>query len=146
MTVSTRAIQPADENAWLRIFQDYIAFYESELSQDQYALTWARLNSNFPIHGLVAVSDGEIVGIAHYLFRPSTWSAEPFCYLEDLYVDPGARNLGVGRGLIAEVERIARATGSPRLYWTTSPDNRTARALYDQVAVTDRMQYKILLS
>jgi len=47
--------------------------------------------------------------------------------------------------LIAELEQIAREKGAPRLYWTTAPDNTTARALYDSVAITDRVQCKILL-
>jgi len=46
---------------------------------------------------------------------------------------------------MAELEQIAREKGAPRLYWTTTPDNATARALYDSVAITDRVQYKILL-
>ena len=41
---------------------------------------------------------------------------------------------------------IAIAKGSKRLYWTTAPDNETARKLYDKVAITDRVQYKIFLN
>jgi GNAT superfamily N-acetyltransferase len=144
--VSIRAVEPADKQSWLAVFREYIAFYDSELPDANYALTWERLNSDFPIRGLVAESDGRIVGLAHYLFRPSTWSLEPFCYLEDLYVDPRVRNQGVGRALIAEIQKIAQEAGSPRLYWTTAPDNLTARSLYDQIATTDRVQYKIALS
>ena len=72
-----------------------------------------------------------------------TWEVEDFCYLEDLYTDPKVRGMGVGRALIKAVEDIAIAKGSKRLYWTTAPDNETARKLYDKVAVTDRVQYKI---
>jgi GNAT superfamily N-acetyltransferase len=50
----------------------------------------------------------------------------------------------VGRALIKELENIALAKGSKRLYWTTAPDNETARRLYDKVAITDRVQYKII--
>jgi GNAT superfamily N-acetyltransferase len=146
MSLTIRPVRALDNDAWHRIFREYIAFYESQLSEDQYALTWNRLMSEFPLHGLVADVDGRIVGLAHYLFRPSTWSTQDFCYLEDLFVEPSERGRGVGRALIAEVERIARDAGSPRLYWTTAPDNAIARALYDQVAITDRVQYKILLT
>jgi GNAT superfamily N-acetyltransferase len=94
----------------------------------------------------MAELDGQIVGLAHYIFRPSTWEIEDFCYLEDLYVDPKVRGGGVGRALINELEKIATQAGSERLYWTTAPDNEVARKLYDKVAITDRVQYKIFLN
>ena len=108
--------------------------------------TWERLNSDFNINALLAELDGQVVGFTHYIFRPSTWEVEDFCYLEDLYTDPKVRGKGVGRALIKAVEEIAIASGSKRLYWTTAPDNETARKLYDKVAITDRVQYKIYLN
>jgi GNAT superfamily N-acetyltransferase len=128
------------------LFKEYIVFYESKLSDEQYELTWERINSDFNITGLLAEKDGQVVGFTHYIFRPSTWEVEDFCYLEDLYVDPKVRGSGVGRALIKAVEEIAIATGSKRLYWTTAPDNETARKLYDKVAINNRVQYKIYLN
>jgi GNAT superfamily N-acetyltransferase len=115
------------------------------LSDEQFELNWQRLHSDFNINGLVAELDGQVVGLAHYIFRPSTWAEKDFCYLEDLFVDPVVRGKGVGRGLIDELHKIAIERGSKRLYWTTAPDNETARKLYDKVAITDRVQYKIII-
>ena len=146
MSIKIRPISPADKPRWLELFKEYIVFYESKLSDEQYELTWERINSDFNITGLLAEKDGQVVGFTHYIFRPSTWEVEDFCYLEDLYVDPKVRGGGVGRALIKAVEEIAIATGSKRLYWTTAPDNEIARKLYDKVAITDRVQYKIFLN
>ena len=146
MSIKIRPITPADKPRWLELFKEYIVFYESKLSDEQYELTWKRINSDFNITGLLAEKDGQVVGFTHYIFRPSTWEVEDFCYLEDLYVDPKVRGGGVGRPLIKAVEEIAIAKGSKRLYWTTAPDNETARKLYDKVAITDRVQYKIYLN
>jgi GNAT superfamily N-acetyltransferase len=145
MTIAIRPLAESDHSSWTMLFQKYITFYRSRLSPEQYELTWGRLIGDFPVHGLLAEVDGEPVGLAHFLFRPSTWSPTDFCYLEDLFVSPERRGHGVGRALMAELEQIAREKGAPRLYWTTAPDNATARALYDSVAITDRVQYKILL-
>ena len=145
MTIAIRPLTEHDHSSWASLFADYITFYRSHLSPEQYDLTWGRLIGDFPLHGLLAEVDGDVVGLAQFLFRPSTWSPTDFCYLEDLFVTPGHRGRSVGRALIAEVEQIAREKGAPRLYWTTAPDNTTARALYDSVAITDRVQYKILL-
>jgi GNAT superfamily N-acetyltransferase len=146
MSIKVRPIVEADKARWLELFKEYIIFYKSKLSDEQFELTWKRINSEFNINGLVAEIDGRIVGFTHYIFRPSTWAVEDFCYLEDLYVDPKVRGGGVGRALIKAVEDIAIAKGSKRLYWTTAPDNETARKLYDKVAISDRVQYKIFLN
>jgi GNAT superfamily N-acetyltransferase len=141
-----RPINQQDKSRWLELFKAYIEFYKSKLSDAQYELTWQRINSDFNMHGLIAEVDGHIVGLAHYIFRPDTWEIEDFCYLEDLYVDPKARKVGIGRALIKAVEEIAVAKGSKRLYWTTAPDNSVARSLYEKLAVSDRVQYKIYLN
>jgi len=146
MSIKIRPIELGDKERWLELFKEYIVFYKSSLSDAQFELTWKRLNSEFNIKGLVAEVDNKIVGFTHYIWRPSTWEVEDFCYLEDLYVDPKNRKSGVGRALIKAVEEIAIAKGSKRLYWTTAPDNETARKLYDKVAITDRVQYKIFLN
>lgn len=146
MSIKIRPIELGDKDRWLELFKEYIVFYKSSLSNEQFELTWQRINSEFNIKGLVAEVDNKIVGFTHYIWRPSTWEVEDFCYLEDLYVDPKNRKSGVGRALIKAVEEIAIAKGSKRLYWTTAPDNETARKLYDKVAITDRVQYKIYLN
>ena len=146
MSIIIRPITLSDKARWLELFKEYVIFYKSKVSDEQFELTWQRIHSDFNMYGLIAELDGQIVGIAHYIFRPSTWDVEDFCYLEDLFVDPKVRGAGVGRALINELEKIAIAKGSKRLYWTTAPDNEVARKLYDKVAITDRVQYKIFLN
>ena len=146
MTISIRPIKPSDKVRWLELFQEYIVFYKSKLSVEQFNLTWQRINSDFNINALVAELDGKVVGFTHYIWRPDTWEAQDFCYLEDLYTDPKVRGKGVGRALIKAVEDIAIAKGSKQLYWTTAPDNELARALYDKIAITNMVEYKIYLN
>ena len=146
MSITIRPITLSDKARWLELFKEYVIFYKSKVSDEQFELTWQRIHSDFNIYGLIAELDGQIVGLAHYIFRPSTWDVEDFCYLEDLFVDPKVRGTGVGRALINELEKIAIAKGSKRLYWTTATDNEVARKLYDKVAITDFVQYRIFLN
>ena len=146
MSLRIRPISQNDKTRWLELFKQYIEFYKSQLSNEQYELTWQRINSEYNMHGLLAEKDGQIIGLAHYIFRPDTWEMEDFCYLEDLYVDPKVRGVGVGRALIKAVEQIAIEKGSKRLYWTTAEDNEVARKLYDKLAVVDKVMYKIYLN
>jgi GNAT superfamily N-acetyltransferase len=146
VSILIRSINQGDKSRWLQLFKEYIEFYESKLSDTQYELTWQRINSEFNMYGLLAEIDGQIIGLAHYVFRPDTWEIEDFCYLEDLYVDPKVRGVGIGRALIKAVEQIAVEKGSKRLYWTTAEDNEVARKLYDKLAVVDKVMYKIYLN
>lgn len=133
--ITIRALEPADRQAWDPLWQGYLTFYKSTMPPEITNKTWERLlDPAEPVHGLVAVLDGEIVGITHYLFHRSTWAMEGYCYLEDLFASEKARNRGVGRALIAAVAERAKAAGAARLYWNTHETNRTARALYDKVA------------
>ena len=74
-----------------------------------------------------------MLGITHYLFHASTWSDQPTCYLEDLYVSKAARGSEAARLLILGVEEAAREKGAFRLYWHTQQYNGAARSLYDSI-------------
>jgi len=123
----------SDRAAWERLARGYKDFYETVLPDKDYERTWSRLQQNRDIHGLGALLDGRLIGIAHYFFHFNVWS-DDVCYLQDLFTVPEARGQGVGRALIQAVAEWARARGCCRLYWMTHHTNATARRLYDQVA------------
>lgn len=144
--VSIRAITAQDETRWRALWRGYLDFYGSEVPEDVTGATFARLlDPDAPVNGFAAVADdGVVVGIVHYIFHPSTWSKEGYCYLEDLFVDPAARQSGAGRALIAAVREAAREAGATRLYWNTQHFNETARKLYDSVAtLSPFVQYRV---
>ncbi len=138
MTASNVVIRPirADECAdWEPLWKGYQAFYRTVISDETTAVTWARLHEpSEPMGVLGAYVDGRLRGIVHYLFHRSCWSVGDYCYLQDLFVAEGVRNLGLGRALIGAVEERARAAGASRVYWLTHETNTDARALYDKLA------------
>ena len=143
--VNVRAIELGDKERWLELWDGYLTFYKTELTLEQTELTWQRLHDAlFNLHGLVAMQEGEVIGFAHYLFQPSTWSKNDYCYLEDLFVDPRTRGAGAGRSLIDAVIVAARAKMSGRVYWTTQESNTRARVLYDSYTpASEFVQYRL---
>ena len=100
--VSVRRVVASDEEAWLKLFRDYVVFYKASVPEEIIAQTWRRLlNQDDNMMALIATDDaGKALGIAVLVFHRSTWSAAWYCYLEDLFVAPEARGSGVARALI----------------------------------------------
>ena len=137
--LSIRPVTPLDYDQWLPLWHGYNAFYgrsgptalPSEITQT----TWARFfHANEPVYALVAETNGQLIGLTHYLFHRSTITIGPACYLQDLFTGEAARGKGVGRALIQGVYQQAKEAGSTRVYWHTHETNQTARRLYGQVA------------
>ena len=150
MTTSDIEIRPigADERAdWEPLWKGYQAFYKVVIPDETTTVIWGRLHDpSEPMGVLGAYVDGKLRGIVHYVFHRSCWSVGNYCYLQDLFVADGVRNLGLGRALIGAVEERARAAGASRVYWLTHETNTDARALYDKLAERPGfIQYRKLL-
>lgn len=129
-----RPAAPKDEARWRKLWAGYIKFYRASVSEEVTANTWrAILDPKSNIEALVAEKDGEVIGICNYLYHDSTWSLQPICYLQDLFVDPDARGGGAAKELILACEQKAKEKGAFRLYWQTQEYNGAARSLYDTI-------------
>ncbi len=122
-----------DRSAWEILARGYREFYKTITSDAEFDAAWNRVLLANDIRGLGAKLDGQLVGIAHFIFHSSTW-ASSVCYLQDLFTLPEARGKGVARALIIEVANQARIYGAQRYYWLTQEHNSIARVLYDKVA------------
>lgn len=133
--ISVRPLRITDETEWRRLWADYLEYYETQVPEEVYASSFARLLGDDPqdFSGMIAVIDGTPVGLVHYLFHRHGWKVENVCYLQDLYAEPSIRGTGVGRALIEAVYAQADAAGAPAVYWLTQDFNHTARKLYDRV-------------
>ena len=118
---------------WQALARGYKNFYETATTDEEYERAWHRLLADDVVHGLGASVDGQLVGIAHYLFHGSVW-ADTACYLQDLFTDPNLRRSGIASALIQEVAVRAQARGASRYYWMIKETNTPARALYDRIA------------
>jgi len=136
VTITVRPLTSGDEAEWRRLWTGYLEYYETSVPEEVYTTTFARLlSADQPNqNALLALQDGQPVGLVHYIYHPHNWKVEEVCYLQDLYADPAARGTGVGRRLIEAVYAAADADGRPSVYWMTQDFNATARHLYDRIA------------
>jgi GNAT superfamily N-acetyltransferase len=137
--ILVRPVRPEDFDGWLPLWNGYNAFYGREgptaLPGSVTADRWAAfLAPDVAMWSLVACRGDRLVGLANYLFHPSTTDLAPSCYLQDLFTAPERRGAGVGAALIAGVAERARLAGSRNVYWQTHHTNATAMRLYDRVA------------
>ena len=79
---------------------------------------------------LIAEHDGQAAGFALYFFNYSTWVGRPGLYLEDLFVPPEFRGLGIGKALLKKVAAIAIEKNCPRLQWEVLDWNTPAIDFY----------------
>jgi len=137
--LSVRPVTRQDYDQWLPLWEGYNEFYgrsgATALSPEITRMTWERFFDAYePMHALVAESDGQLLGLTHYIFHRSTILIEPICYLQDLFTNKAARGKGIGRALINGVYEQARLAGLSRVYWQTHETNLTAMQLYNKLA------------
>ncbi|KIL65434.1 hypothetical protein M378DRAFT_162060 [Amanita muscaria Koide BX008] len=137
-TFHIRPATPEDVEVILQLIID-LATYEKE--PDSVKATPDLLRKNLfetpYAHTLLAFSGtadapGEAVGLALYFFNYSTWTGKPGLYLEDLYVKPENRRLGVGKAFFGELGKIAQEKGCARLDWSVLKWNQPSIDFYEK--------------
>ncbi|KAG7094939.1 hypothetical protein E1B28_005741 [Marasmius oreades] len=134
----TRPATPRDVDAILRLITD-LAIYEKE--PDAVKTTPELLRKNLfetPFaYALLAITGtseapGNAIGLALYFFSYSTWTGRPSLFLEDLFVTPEYRNLGVGKALFGELGKIAKEKNCARLDWSVLKWNQPSIDFYEK--------------
>ena len=79
---------------------------------------------------LLAFNDGEPVGFALFFHNYSTFVGRRGLYLEDLFVRPAARGLGIGQALLRRLAAVARERDCSRMEWAVLDWNAPAIGFY----------------
>ena len=130
----TTTIRPAVRADVPRILEFIRALAAYERVPDAVTATEASLEregfGDHPFYScLIAEHDGRTAGYAIYFFSYSTWVG-PGIYLEDLFVEPEMRGLGIGKLLLQRVAAIAVEQGCARLQWAVLDWNTPAIEFY----------------
>ena len=93
---------------------------------------------------LIGEVDGEPRGFALFFHNFSTFEGRPGIYLEDLFVMPEARGLGLGKALLAELARIAMARDCARLEWWVLDWNEPSIEFYKSLGARPMDQWTVM--
>jgi len=138
-SIDIRNIKQDDFDQWLPLWESYNEFYgrvgNTALPMEIIKSTWKRFfDDSEPVFGVIAEDNGDIVGLAHYIFHRNTIQIEPTCYLQDLFTIPTSRGQGVARHLISGLLEKVGKQGIKSVYWHTHSENKAAIRLYDKMA------------
>ena len=143
--MSIRPATPADCELIVSLIRE-LAAYEKLL--DQCHATPAALRESLfgerpRAECLIAEHDGEGVGFALFFHNYSTFLAKPGLYLEDLYVRPAARGLGLGKALLVRLAALAVERGCGRFEWSVLDWNRPAIRFYEALGARAQDEWTI---
>ncbi|MGB2224449.1 MAG: GNAT family N-acetyltransferase [Polaribacter sp.] len=132
MTFTVRFGEQKDVPSLLRLIKE-LAYFEKELEAveitEETLLTYG-FGENQMFKFFVAESDDEIVGIALFYERFSTWKG-PTIHLEDLIVTQSRRKLGIGKALYGKVLQYAYTNNYKRVAWEVLDWNTNAIEFYE---------------
>jgi GNAT superfamily N-acetyltransferase len=87
---------------------------------------------------------GEAAGFALFFYNYSTWRGRAGIHLEDLFVLPKFRGLGIGKSLLARVAARAAEQDCVRLQWDVLEWNQTAIDFYQGLGAQFLDEWRIM--
>jgi GNAT superfamily N-acetyltransferase len=135
MTVRIRAAEPADVPVIADLIRGLARFekLEDEVKLTEQLLTAGLFGQRPYAESILAEVEGHAAGFALFFHNFSTFLARPGIYLEDLFVLPEHRGLGIGRALLTHLARLAVERGCGRLEWAVLDWNKEAISFYERL-------------
>src|ERR1035437_3112776 len=127
-----RDARPADVPAIVSLIRDLAAYEKQpeDCHADPQLLEQHLFGAKRFAEVVLAERAGETVGFALFFHNYSTWLTRPGLYLEDLFVTPACRGLGIGEALLRHIARLAVARGGGRMEWSVLTWNEPAIGFY----------------
>ncbi len=139
MSVYTRQAGVEDVELLAPMFDNYRRYYRQAGDVDlARRFLHARLTRSESV--IFVAQDAAQAGLGFVQLYPSFSSvkAQRVWILNDLFVQPEARRMGVARALMEAARRLARNTGARGLVLETEADNRNAQRLYESLGYVDQ--------
>lgn len=136
MTVSVTRMAIEDRPQWEVLYHGYAKFYQVPMNDEILDTVWGWIHdANNPFFGLIAKDENaKALGLMHCRQMASPLRGALVGFLDDLFVDPGARGQGVVETLYEALNALGREQGWPFIRWITADNNYRGRAVYDRLS------------
>ncbi len=136
--VAVRSATPEDIPTILGLLRE-LAAYEGKLDCvriDESLLAEHAFSERACIEVLLGLLDGNAVSYAIFFPHFGSFRGRPWLYLEDIYVQPGARGAGVGRAMMAHMAGLTLRRGWAGMAWSVLDWNESALTFYRGLGAT----------
>ncbi|WP_337879379.1 GNAT family N-acetyltransferase [Rheinheimera sp.] len=128
--------------SFIRQLADYEQLSHQVIATEQ-SLTDTLFGAKAFAEVVIAEHQGEPAGFALFFHNYSTFLAKPGLYLEDLFVSPDKRGLGLGKALITYLASLAVERGCGRMEWSVLDWNQPAIDFYQSLGASMLEDWRI---
>lgn len=142
---SLRDATPADLPEIVRLVRA-LAEYEKLLHEavgTEEDFRAALFGANPRVFCTLAEVDGRAVGQAIWFYNYSTFTGRHGIYLEDIFVEPAHRGLGIGKAFFRHLARRAVAEGCARMEWQVLDWNEPAIRFYRSIGARGMTEWQV---
>jgi GNAT superfamily N-acetyltransferase len=145
-SASIRFARPDDAAAILSLITELAEFeHLTHLLVATEETLRAALADDLPrVECLVAEYEGKVVAYAMYFHNFSSFLTQRGLYLEDLYVSPAARRMGVASAMLRKLAAIAVERQCARFEWTVLDWNQSAIDFYENIGATVMPDWRVV--
>jgi GNAT superfamily N-acetyltransferase len=144
MPTQIRPATPADLPLILQFIRS-LATYEKllhEVEATEATLGATLFGAKPAAECVLAFADGgQPAGFAIFFTNYSTFLARPGLYLEDLFVNPEFRGLGIGKALLLHLAALANQRGCGRMEWSVLDWNQPAIEFYESLGAERKTEW-----
>jgi len=136
LAVTVTNLSARDRAQWESLYHGYAEFYQVPMNDEILDTVWGWIqDESHAFFGLLAKDEtGNALGLMHCREMASPLRGAFVGFLDDLFVTPDARGLGVVDALYESLRELAGQRGWPHVRWITAEDNHRARAVYDRLS------------
>jgi GNAT superfamily N-acetyltransferase len=114
---------------------------EHEVKTDLEQLVKTLFAKDATAHAVICETDKTPMGHAVYFFNYSTWQGKNGLYIEDLYLSPDYRNMGVGKKIIKYLAGLALEQDCGRMEWSVLNWNEPAIRFYESLGAGPQAEW-----
>lgn len=117
---------------WKLHYIEYLKFNKNKIQEKNLKNLWKWLNDkNHTSNLIIAINDKkEILGHIHYKISPNPVRGKDIGFLDDIFIIPEYRNLGIAKKLINHLKKIGKRKKWDIIRWHCDIENEIAIKYY----------------